>query len=72
MSDFRVSHETRVIGRLEDMPIVRFRRLYAVMLHPWFPWRLRKWVERNFISRWNDKRFRVEHSVVPSKTSHKE
>lgn len=47
-------------GEMEDMPIVRFPRLYWLMLRPWFSWRLRHWIERTFISRWNARHFRTE------------
>lgn len=54
MSEHNRIHWDRGItvrARLADIPLIRHRRLYAIMLQPWFPWRLRKWIESNVLSR---------------------
>ncbi len=40
-----------VYGPAEEIPLHKHRRLYWLMLQPWFPWRLRTWIERRILSR---------------------
>jgi hypothetical protein len=42
---------TIITGDPRDIPIFRWRRLYWLLLQPWFPWRLRRWIETNVLSR---------------------
>lgn len=39
------------VAHMKDLPLLRHRRLYWLMLRPWFPWQLRRWIENNILAR---------------------